>query len=135
MEAQKAITKSSFEYYRSGAEDEIALKENLSALSHLKLNPRVLVDMTQLNFKTKFLGKEVALPFGVAPTASHKLINKQGEKILAKATGKKGIVFTLSTLSSVSMGDVAASNGDGIRLMQIYVMKDRQLTLNQIRLA
>ena len=78
LQAEKGMTISAFEYYRSGAEEEIALKENSDKLRQLKLNPRVLVDMTQLSFKTMFLGKQVSLPFGVAPTASHKLAHPDG---------------------------------------------------------
>lgn len=91
--------------------------------------------MTKLNFNTTFLGKEVGLPFGVAPTASHRLAHKDGEKILATIAPKKSMVFTLSTLSSTSMGDIATANKDGIRLMQIYVLKNREITLRHIKLA
>lgn len=91
--------------------------------------------MTNLTFKTKFLGKVVELPFGVAPTASHKLAHKEGEKILASVAHKKGMVFTLSTLSSTSMSDIQKANKDGIRLMQIYVLKNREITLKHIKLC
>lgn len=101
----------------------------------MKLNPRVLVDMSKLSFKTKFLGKEVGLPFGVAPTASHKLAHKDGEKILASIASKKSMVFSLSTLSSTSMGDIQIANEGGIRLMQIYVLKNRDITLKHILLC
>ena len=45
------------------------------------------------------------------------------------------MVFTLSTLSSTSLTDIQTANKDGIRIMQVYVLKDREITLKQIKLA
>lgn len=91
--------------------------------------------MSKLSFDTKFLGKDVGLPFGVAPTASHKLAHEDGEKILASISEKRNMVFTLSTLSSTSLTDIQSANKNGIRIMQVYVLKDREITLKQIKLA
>ena len=46
--------------------------------------PRVLVDMSDCNAKTKILGHEVDLPFGVAPVAMQKLIHPEGETLVAR---------------------------------------------------
>lgn len=70
---RKVLPKEAIGYYTSGADEEHTLRKNIDDLQKIKLNPRVLVDMTKLSMKTSILGRELNLPFGIAPTAMHKL--------------------------------------------------------------
>ncbi len=81
---RKRLPKEAIGYYTSGADDEHTLRDNIQSLQDIKLNPRVLVDMTNLSMKTTILGQQLDLPFGVAPTAMHKLAHTDGEKLVAR---------------------------------------------------
>ena len=67
--ALKTLNKSAGDYYRSGANDEVTLKDNLSAFKSYKIRPRFLNrDVSKRDMSTTFLGSKVSMPIGVAPT-------------------------------------------------------------------
>lgn len=125
----------SYGYFSSGSDDEITLAKNISAFSDIYLHPRVLVDMTQLSLKTKILGQETDLPFGIAPFAMQKLLHPEGELITAREAMVHGTAYGLSMLTTTKPGDVAKANPTGLKIMQLYFMKNAEYTLDVIRLA
>jgi len=76
--SKQKLPKEALGYYTSGADDENTLRDNRRSLQKIKMNPRVLVDMTKLSMKTTILGREMDLPFGVAPATMHKLAHNDG---------------------------------------------------------
>ena len=58
--------KSPYDYYRSGANDEITLHENHTAYERIKLKPRVLQDISKRDLTTTVLGQTVSMPILVA---------------------------------------------------------------------
>jgi len=73
---------------------------------------------------TKIFGKELNLPFGIAPTAMQAISHPEGEAITARVAYEKNIIMTLSTLSTTSFGDVSKVNQTGMRLFQMYISSD-----------
>lgn len=78
-------------------------------------------DVSQVCTKTTILSHSINLPFGVAPTAMLKLSHPEGELTPAQVTGEKRIPYTLSSLATTSIEDVAKANGDGFRFFQLYI--------------
>jgi isopentenyl diphosphate isomerase/L-lactate dehydrogenase-like FMN-dependent dehydrogenase len=76
--AEEKISADAYGYYVSGSDDEITLRNNISAFKKIYLNPRVLVDMTDFSMKARILGEEVDLPFGIAPFALQKILHPKG---------------------------------------------------------
>jgi (S)-2-hydroxy-acid oxidase len=72
------LANDSYEYYISGSDDEITLRNNISAFKEIYLTPRVLVDMNNVSMKTTVLGQELSLPFGIAPFALQKILHPKG---------------------------------------------------------
>jgi len=72
------MDKQAYGYFISGSDDEVTVKNNVSAFSNIYLAPRVLVNMSALNTKTKILGHTVNVPFGIAPMAMQKLLHPDG---------------------------------------------------------
>lgn len=114
-------------YYRSGADDETTLADNRAAFDRLAICYRVLVDVATRSLATTVLGTSVDLPVLVAPTAYHRLADRDGELATARAAAAAGTVFVVSTLATTSLEDVAAA-ATGPRWFQLYVHKDRGLT-------
>jgi L-lactate dehydrogenase (cytochrome) len=81
------------------------------------------------------LGGHSALPFGIAPTGFTRLMRTEGELAGAAAAHAAGIPFSLSTLGTASIEDVAAANPDGRKWFQLYIWKDRERTLELIERA
>ncbi|MCK6593128.1 MAG: alpha-hydroxy-acid oxidizing protein, partial [Polyangiaceae bacterium] len=96
------------DYYASGANDEVTLRENRAAFERLRLYYKTLVDVSRRDLSTKILGHDLSMPVAIAPTAFHKLAHPEGEAATARAAEKAGCLMVLSTLSTCSIEDVRA---------------------------
>src|SRR4051794_12131891 len=117
-----------WEYFRGGAGDETTLRENRAAFDRLKLQPRVLVDVTTVDTSTTVLGTPVAAPVLVAPVALQKLAHPDGEAATARAAAAAGTIMVLSTSATMRPAPVAAAADGAPQWFQIYVFRDRGVT-------
>ena len=124
--AQRRVPHFVFEYVEGGAEDEGTLRCNRSALESLRLIPQTLVDTSGRSLKTEILGKPAAAPLVIGPTGLNGMSHADGDIGLARAAARLGIPFTLSTMSTTRLEDVAKQAG-GRLWMQLYVMKNRAI--------
>lgn len=113
----------------------ITLRENRKAYSRLRILPRVLVDVTNVDTKTTILGDPVDSPICVAPTAMQQMAHPDGEMATSKAASRHNTLMTLSSWSTISLEDVASAAPTGLRWFQLYVYKDRDVTLDLVRRA
>jgi 4-hydroxymandelate oxidase len=125
--AREKLTPMAYDYYASGAHDEITLRENHAAYDRIRLRYRVLRDISRRDISTTVLGQPIRLPVIVAPTAFHKLACEDGEVATVRAAGAAGTLMILSTLSTTSIEDVLAA-ATGPVWFQLYVYKDREAT-------
>ena len=132
--AQKSLPKMAFDYYSSGANDEITLKDNHAAYERIRLKPRVLKDISQWDTGITLYDEPVSMPILVAPTAFHRMAHPEGEVAVARAAGKAGTIMILSTLSTSSIEEVVAE-ATGPVWFQLYVYKDREATKSLIQRA
>jgi L-lactate dehydrogenase (cytochrome) len=72
------------------------------------------------------MGRESALPLILSPTALQRLFHWKGERAVAAAAEKFGLWFGISSLASVSIGEIGA-NYSGPKMLQYYYHKDRGL--------
>ena len=125
--AQRRLPAPIFNYIDGGADDERTLRRNVEAFDDYQLLPRVLVDTTKIDLRTRVLGSEIAWPLFLSPTAFNKLYHHHAESAVARAAEKFGTIYSLSTLATTSIEDIAKVNG-GPKMFQVYVFKDRGLT-------
>jgi 4-hydroxymandelate oxidase len=130
--ARTRLPQMTWDYYASGADDEIALRDNAAAYADIALHYRVLVDVAQRSLETTVLGQRVAMPILVAPTAFHKLAHEDGELASVRGAGDAGTAFILSTLSNTRVEDVIAAASTPV-WFQLYVYKDRSATEALVR--
>ena len=116
-----------YDYYASGAHDELTLRDNRAAFDRLRLAYRVLVDVAERELATTVLGQPVTMPVLVAPTAFHRLADPEGEVATARAAAAAGTVMVLSTLSNSPVEEVVPAAG-GALWFQLYVYQDRGAT-------
>jgi len=57
--AQSVLPKNAFDYYASGSNDMITLRENRAAFNRLRLMPKILIDVSSINTETTILGEKV----------------------------------------------------------------------------
>lgn len=115
-----------FDYIDGGADDEKTLRRNASAFDDYELFFRVLTGHAQPDMSTHILGQKIDVPFLLSPAAGNRLFHTHGERGPAKAAAEAGTVYCLSTLSSLSIEDIAALT-PGPKWFQLYVWKDRVL--------
>ena len=126
--ARERLHPAAWAYYAGGSWDEHTLRDTLASWSRFRLRPRVLVDVEHVDLRTTLLGREVALPLGIAPAALHGMAHADGECATARAAAEAGVVQVVSTVASRSIEDVAATAPDAPRWFQLYVQRDRSLS-------
>lgn len=133
-EARRKLPQIAYDYYASGAGDEITLRENHIAYERIRLQPRVLKDISKTDLSTAVLGQSISMPVLVAPTAFHRMAHPEGEVATARAAGDSGIIMILSTLATCSI-EAVMENASGPVWFQLYFYKDRDATLSLIQRA
>ncbi|NWW71205.1 HAOX1 oxidase, partial [Climacteris rufus] len=133
--AKTFLPKSVYDYYRSGADDQETLADNVAAFSRWKLYPRVLRDVSVLDLSTRVLGQRITVPVCVAATAMQRMAHPLGETATARACQAVGTGMMLSSWATSSIEEVAEAAPDGLRWLQLYVYKDRAVTEALVRRA
>lgn len=133
--AESRLPKPIYDYFASGAGDEITARDNLSAWGRWRLRPRVLVDVSACDTATTVLGQPMAAPVLTAPCALNALAHPDGELAVARAAAALGLTQVVSTFSAYSLEEIAAAAPAGRRWFQLYCFKDRGLTAALVRRA
>ncbi|WP_292931794.1 alpha-hydroxy acid oxidase [Novosphingobium sp. PASSN1] len=126
--AARKLPRPIFDYIEGGAEDESALRRSTGAYDQYQLLPRALQDVSNLELGTRLFGCEVAWPLMLGPTGLTRLFHRNAELAVARAAGQAGLPYCLSTLGTTTIEEVAQS-APGPKLFQIYIFKDRGLTV------
>jgi L-lactate dehydrogenase (cytochrome) len=122
--AQQRLPKVIFDYMDGGAEDEITMRENCRAFQGVTFRPRQAVKTAPRDLRTKVLGTEIALPALLAPVGYSRMFHPDGEAGAARAAGKAGTGYILSTISGTKLEDVKAAS-TGPCWYQLYLVGGR----------
>lgn len=128
--ARRRVPAVAFDYVEGAAGSEVGLARARAAFSEVHFHARVLRDVSTVDPSTTIGGERSALPFGVAPIGLTRLLHHEGEVAGARAAAAAGIPFGLSTMSSVSLEEVARAAPSGRRWFQLYLWKDRATSLD-----
>ncbi|RGE46776.1 alpha-hydroxy-acid oxidizing protein [Comamonas testosteroni] len=132
--AQKRLPPFLFHYIDGGAYAEKTLGRNVSDLADVALRQRVLKDMSKLDTSIELFGEKLALPVALSPVGLTGMYARRGEVQAAMAADKKGIPFTLSTVSVCPIEEVAPKIKRPM-WFQLYVLKDRGFMKNALERA
>ena len=124
-QARAKMPPASFAFCAAGADDEISAAENVTAWRRLRLRPRVLRDITQVDTRVSLLGNEIPFPILVAPTGRHKLFNPEGEAATARGAAAAGVPFVMATNANVTIEAVAAERRRAPQWFQLYYWPNR----------
>ena len=133
--AKRRTLRAAFDYADGAAEGETSLARARQAFQDIEFHPQVLRDVSSIDTSVEVLGAGSALPFGIAPTGFTRLMRAEGELAGAAAAGAAGIPFSLSTLGTASVEEVAAANPSGRNWFQLYMWKDRDRSLELVQRA
>jgi 4-hydroxymandelate oxidase len=130
--ARATLSPAAYAFAAAGADDEITVAANIAAWRRLRLRPRVLNDVAQIDTSASILGNRCAAPIVVSPFGRHKLFHPEGERATARGAAAAGAVFVLPTTSTVSIEEVAREPGSAPRWFQLYLPPERALAENLI---
>ncbi|OMC14183.1 alpha-hydroxy-acid oxidizing enzyme [Mycolicibacter heraklionensis] len=133
--AKRRTPRAAFDYTDGAAEDEISLERARQAFRDIEFHPAILRDVSSVDTSREVLGAPVALPFAIAPTGFTRLMHTAGELAGARAAEAAGIPFSLSTLGTASIEDVAAAAPGARRWFQLYMWHDRDRSMALMRRA
>lgn len=128
--AKRRIPRALYEYIQGYADDGYTAARNQHDMNNFELCPRALVDVSKVELSTKLFGVEHSSPLILAPTALSRMFHSSGEFSVVNAAKTHRAVYTLSTLSSVSLEEVARVDTE--KWFQVYCYKDRSLTENMV---
>jgi 4-hydroxymandelate oxidase len=132
--AHDRLSVGAFDYIAGGADDELTVRRNRADFERIALRPRYMVDVSKIDTATSVLGDPISLPVLLAPAAGHRLCCPDGELATARAAMHAGTAMILSTLSTVSMEEVAQA-GNAPLWFQLYVYRDREITRQLVQRA
>ena len=125
--AQRRLPAPMFHYLDGGADDEWTLRRNTGAFDDYELLPAQLRGVTEVDATTSLLGLKLDWPVLLAPTGMSRLFHHGAEPAVARAAAKFGTLYSLSTVATTRLEDVAALT-TGPKMFQLYIFKDRGLT-------
>jgi L-lactate dehydrogenase (cytochrome) len=126
--ARRRVPRAVFDFVDGAAEEEVSLRRSREAFARVEFQPRVLRDVARVRTGTTILGRPAAFPVALAPTGFTRVVNHEGERAVARAAEQAGIPYTLSTMGTVSIEDVAAAAGGADLWFQLYMWRDRGLS-------
>lgn len=133
--AKRRTPQAPFDYTDGSADQEISLARARQTFLDIEFSPNILKDVSKVDASTKMLGKRHALPFGIAPTGFTRMMQTEGEIAGCTAAADAGIPYTLSTMGTRSIEDVAAAAPDGRNWFQLYMWKDRDRSMALVERA
>ena len=125
--AHRRLPRFVFDFVDGGAEDEVTLRANRRAFEQITFRSRVLVGVSERDMSTTVLGVPVKMPVLLSPAGAHRLMCREGELAAARAAGREGTVFALSTASSYSIEEVAAVATEPL-WFQLYTLRNPEAT-------
>jgi L-lactate dehydrogenase (cytochrome) len=130
--AKKRLPAPLFHYIDGGADDEVTLRRNTEAFNTVGLIPNVLADLSSMDLSTTVLGQKIDWPVFCSPTGMTRLFHHHGERAVCRAAHNANTMYSLSTLSTVSIEEIAALT-PGPKCFQLYIHKDRALSYDFIQ--
>ena len=125
--ARRRLPAPVFHYIDGGADDEWTMRRNTEAFDDYELLPAHLSDVSSIKMDSTLFGKPVDWPVMISPTGASRLFHADGEPAVARAAEKFGMPYSLSTVGTTTIEDIAAI-GSVPKVFQIYVFKDRGIT-------
>ena len=129
--ARRRLPGGVFDYIDGGAEDEVAMDRNTRGFRDMEFVPRVLRDMGTVDTTGTILGRDVPFPLILAPTGFTRIAHPPGELAVARAAERAGLPYSLSTMGTRSVEEVAAVS-NGSKWFQVYVWRDKGLLKDMI---
>lgn len=124
--AKRRTPQAAFDYVDGAAGAEHTYRGNRAAFDEVVLTPAILAGNAATDLHTTIAGREFAMPVGIAPTGFTRMMQTEGEIAGVRAAEHFDVPFSLSTMGTRSVEDVAAAAPTAAKWFQLYLWRDHQ---------
>lgn len=133
--AKRRTPQAPFDYTDGSADQEISLSRARQAFEDIEFQPNVLRDVSDVDLSWNVLGERVSMPVGIAPTGFTRMMHTEGELAGCTAAEAAGVPYSLSTMGTRSIEEVAEAAPSGRNWFQLYMWKDRERSMALVERA
>ena len=127
LAARRLIPRPVFDYVDGGADEELSMAGNVQAFRRWRFQPRALTEITAVDTSARVLDRDLPLPLVLAPTGYTRMMHPAGEIAAARSAQRHGLPYTLSTMATTTIEDVALGTRPDL-WFQLYILQDGGLT-------
>src|SRR5213592_3432154 len=95
--ARRRVNQGAWDYLVGGSESETTLRRNRAAFDRIAFRPRILVDVSNVDPSTTFMGLKLRIPAILAPLGSLQVFHPRGAAESTKAAADFGIMHCVSS--------------------------------------
>jgi len=121
-------------YVCGAAGDEITMRANSEEWRRIRLNPRILVDASEIDTRTQIFGQTLDWPVLLAPAAINRLWHPQGEMAVTHGANQGGVTTVASTYATESIGNICRAAKHPV-WFQLYTRPEREFNRELVSLA
>jgi isopentenyl diphosphate isomerase/L-lactate dehydrogenase-like FMN-dependent dehydrogenase len=126
-EARRRVNQGAWDYLVGGSESETTLRRNRRAFDKIAFRPRILVDVTEIDPSTTFLGHKLRIPAILAPIGSLQVFDPDAALGSTRAATEFGIMHCVSSVTQPSLEETAEATPTP-KIFQLYVQGDTKWT-------
>jgi len=124
--SRKRVPKSVFDYVEGGSLQELSIARAKETFSKVEFHTRVLQGVSEVDASANILGSPTSMPIILAPTGYTRMMHYLGEYAVAASAAKQDLIYTLSTMGTVSPEDLVAATPEGRKWFQLYLWQNRE---------
>ncbi len=124
--AKRRLPSPVFHYIDGAADDEITKDRNTASFDDCDLVPNVLAGVETIDMSVTVMGKKIAMPLFLSPTALQRIFHWQGERAVGRAAEKFGTYFGISSLATVGIEEIGRTISTP-KMFQLYIHRDKGL--------
>jgi L-lactate dehydrogenase (cytochrome) len=124
--AQKRLPGPVFHYIDGAADDEVTRRRNTASYDSCDLVPNVLAGVETLDMSVTVMGRKIAMPLLLSPTALQRMFHRDGEAAVGSVAQQFDTWFGISSLATIPIEEVGRTILSP-KMFQLYVHKDKGL--------
>ena len=132
--ARKKLNKGDWDYLIGAADTETSLRRNRAGLDSWAFLPRILTDVSNVEYSTELLDQRLRIPVILPPIGSIQAFTDSGAVDVARAAAEFGTLQILSSSCSPDF-EAVAMEVQGPRVYQLYLTGDESWMDSQIERA
>jgi isopentenyl diphosphate isomerase/L-lactate dehydrogenase-like FMN-dependent dehydrogenase len=132
--ARRRLAQGPWDYLVGATESETTMRRNQLAFDRLAFRPRVLVNVSNIDKSTTFLGHHLRIPVILAPIGGLQNFDPEGGVAVARAAHEFGTLQVVSSATLPTLEETAAAT-ESPKIYQLYIRGDWEWTKGMIHRA